>query len=989
MKKRQTKEEKIHKVLLKGDATLENIIDIAELPNKNAARVHISRLQKKLGGAIRKRTEYNDGRITKYYSIDNTLQNLNGIPKEVIYSPAILANDIEHPLTKNEKQIMSVLETGDRLTIYEISKKTGLFRQNILKNIKRLKSKGAHIEIEDTGQFAKKIYHIPPMTLDNMVAKVWNDLPITSFDNPYEIEIKDPEHQKIMAINTPYIGAICTDNPFKHPVKNALRYANADNIDTVILTGNSIFMDLMRYSNLKPYRSKVSGIKTDPKLVQYPDSIVKSGRSPEEQLENNKPVYVTFKERLDHVVEMARKIFRDEDGNPLYNGPIYLKFGNKEEMLSVQQTNEIVRINRNLEGEYVREQLNSLANEKRSINSKIRKKIKTFIAESGINTGNIPQKGIENLMLNNLDDFEKEYWDMTIQERDRIDAEVQDWITYRSRVIMSNTNDEFINLCSKTMQAYIIKELSAAIPNSRFISVGDAHLKLGSNKIKVVYDRTTESIKDNLIGKLRMETQAAIKNGKQQPDLIIGGGLNPTYTRLMISYDTAEGHKSVTLSQLPTCLDKKLLEDIASNKVKDKEELTKIASEDYSTGVTIFEWIGYLPKRKILTNDFLTNEQLFSEPKKLKQVVEGRNTFYMELESDTHRGSRFTAFFSTKDDVVYFDQVAHNFLKDLNAPIVKYSHLGDETQAHNYPTEQETNRRWKNDFELVAKINEIITESKSREESEMRLKKLIKKQFIRSGILNQKDQVESYIQSQDLDYLAGIIKRAQKSGLYVTDRVGVIDHTRGNHDEHTSYGEYNDVEIIANQLGMMIELHDSSLKGKARNLIKAPLDGQLGLVQGLIGIVDKKDVNMNEDDALRYHRYLYAIKAKHKQGTAKNTDSMRPTQKMYDHQGSTQAYQIGRFGINLSGDDHFGGEKLGGNTLHVKSGCQMYKSPYGEKWGFTLPNLLINLIGLPKDGPAEGPLEIIDIRYEDLKRYNKQEQMPNKYKLFKNSVIKV
>jgi len=485
---KQTKEKKVHQIILqsKGGATLDEIIEKAGLPSKQSAMSIISRLQKKLGGEINKKCDNLDGKTVKSYSIDTSQKPTNGVHTDIIYTPSTLAKEIKH-LSSNEKKIMSFLEDGSRLTVYDITEKTGIFRQNVLRSINSLRSKGAHIDMEETGEFAKKVYYIPSLTLDSIVGKVWADIPKTSLDNPYDITIADSEHPKIMAINTPYIGAISTDNPFRHPVKNALRHAEADNIDAIILTGNSIFIDLMRYSSLKPYRSSVSGIKTNSKFVQYPDAVVESGRSPEEQLQNNKPVYVTFKERLDHVVEMAKYIFNDEKGNPLYNGPIYLRFGNKEEALSVQQTNEIVRINKDLEQEYIREQLNSLSNYRKNINNIINDRVKKFTSKHNINHNHISKKGLENIMLDKLKGNEKNHWIDIIADRDRKDEEIKEWVTYRSRVIMSNTNDEFINLCSKTMQAYIIKELSGAIPNSKFLSIGNAHIRLGENTIKVVY----------------------------------------------------------------------------------------------------------------------------------------------------------------------------------------------------------------------------------------------------------------------------------------------------------------------------------------------------------------------------------------------------------------------------------------------------------------------------------------------------------------------
>jgi hypothetical protein len=65
----------------------------------------------------------------------------------------------------------------------------------------------------------------------------------------------------------------------------------------------------------------------------------------------------------------------------------------------------------------------------------------------------------------------------------------------------------------------------------------------------------------------------------------------------------------------------------------------------------------------------------------------------------------------------------------------------------------------------------------------------------------------------------------------------------------------------------------------------------------------------------------------------------------------------------------------------------MFKSPFGEELGFTLPNLDITVLGLPKDGWDTAPIVTFNVRYQDLKRYVKGELAVDTRKLFSNSIV--
>jgi DNA-binding transcriptional ArsR family regulator len=160
----------------------------------------------------------------------------------------------------------------------EIAGDMGIALSTLRKKLKTLNEHGFNIKREMRG---KKTFYSYTRPLDEIVEEASYTPPTAPFSNPIEIPIQDPDDFGIAAANTIFAGGKTNKTLFR----NFLRYADAKNLDGVLLTGNSIWMDLTRYSKYKPDRAENSEAVIDPNMIHYPPTVVKAGRDPKKLLE--------------------------------------------------------------------------------------------------------------------------------------------------------------------------------------------------------------------------------------------------------------------------------------------------------------------------------------------------------------------------------------------------------------------------------------------------------------------------------------------------------------------------------------------------------------------------------------------------------------------------------------------------------------------------------------------------------------------------------
>ena len=163
--------------------------------------------------------------------------------------------------------------------------------------------------------------------------------------NPFVINVKDMHYPAVLVLNSPLIGMQKIDDSTMDIFQNALRYAEAISCDAVLLTGNIVHFMADKYGKERPRKTLSVDIPPKAEVIKkaYP-SVLQEEKSIEKRLEDGDPIFFTARVQLDHVFEMLKKAFIDENGKPLYSGPVYAVLGEMEESLINYFVNETIRI---------------------------------------------------------------------------------------------------------------------------------------------------------------------------------------------------------------------------------------------------------------------------------------------------------------------------------------------------------------------------------------------------------------------------------------------------------------------------------------------------------------------------------------------------------------------------------------------------------------------------------------------------------------------
>jgi biotin operon repressor len=798
--------------------------------------------------------------------------------KDFDYKALELKNDV------SKKKLLNIISTNP-MPIIDLSRKLGITPKTVNEKIAQLKSMGYKVKCKGINN--RKYYYVgkEPMSAEKKLVvrqSVDDELELAA-KATYNIPESSPEEPFIIKTANKDFFKIGVANTVyggvrtdKKLFKNFLRYCDKDGCDAIILNGNLIWMDLMTYSKNKPDRSRISSREIDASFIEYPEA-VKKYRDPAKLVENGETVYITFKEKLDMILKNELAPLFKEEELLLFNKPIYILFGGMEDELRRQHTNLLNRIKNRKEVEFVNNHI-----------ARIRRQLE----------GN--------------PDNEKELL-----------QEMSDWEDYKNRIYMGNIDDASTQRISRAMQGYIIQKLESTIPNSKVISVGEGYVKANDTEIMVLYNaKKGDGISDHLINYAISKIQSNLASGNEQsPDIVITGGLSPYYACKPITYVTKKrGTRVTTIIQLPTCLEEEELRKLVRTSVSNKDVLTKLGnSNKLSTGAIIIENHQGINKRKLLTGEFLTNT---------KKVSEQDETFYELDISDEHVGSKFVSVIERPNDVLYFTEAYQQMLYEINAPISRINNLGDEIQGLNYDV-------WKEKHPDFMETNQLLLAMKKHPEQLIKITKL---NSIRTGVLLPPDQVDLYVQIQNIEFLKGVLQRAEEIKLIG----GVINFTEGNHSENTD--------------GYQISSRDikKELVNKLKSdRITAEIFGMTGMRESAFGI------NPN----------LYAEYNRHVSPGSKNKSYASLLLDRRLLRGRTFKEHEGKTLISRFGHLHTGLEAYGNNNLIISCYCGQERTDYGESRDYPLVTVGARIIGYPSGGVSTGPIIFIDLFKYNLKDY--------------------
>ncbi len=761
-------------------------------------------------------------------------------------------------------------------------------------------------------------------------------IPRTDGLSPFEIKVKDSDCPSIQIINSPLIGTLAPESEEADIFRNALRLAQAQNDDAVLIAGNLIYCLVEKYGKQRPYRTQIVGLPLDPELIasSYPKAVLDEIGPLSERIKNGKVVFLTIKVYLDLIFKLVRQKFLNKDGKPIFEGLVYIVLGEIEESIAMYYANEALRAEIFREKAFAHKQIRKLRVELRKA-----------------------RKSSQIALINEI--LEK----------------INDWQVYdRVLVLMGNISPTHINERRQEMINYLVHRIESDIPNSKVVGIGDTYMKAGHRSISVVSDKVTESVRGGLAGRLRKKLYNYVKAhpGDKVPDVVFGGGLNPWGVGLYASFrirdrrSTMDDVRMSDIIQLPSCIDSHLYREIVRRMLKAKDRLARLASTtNFQSGILRLKFFEPAPIPKIdwYTSEFLSNKEIFGDDKKLEDFVNGKDPrskmVYSYKEGCTHYGAVFVARYDSPDDkdgryIKLHNQVLFEaFVRD-KSPIHLYQIDGDIQHWLNYQTFKEVDTNWKDPEDLLATLTRIEKDEKLSAQERV---KIIKIQSLlnsfRTGVIQPEEQLEVFAKAiaPYSEFFKGVIERARAADIQMTGNLNYIAIGQGNHNEHTFKGNtdirFSEAKMTRKELILILMRAGYNPPDLEERVVACQISG-VGMANGTFKIA-----------SLGKLVYEYCIFMKHKHGSSKTEDNMATMIRNFSHRGTSDDYEEGRFTINLGGDDHMGGHAVTRNAFHVKTGGQMFNGPFGLKLDFPKQNLFSSIWGVAAGGPTWGPCTII------------------------------
>ncbi|MDO8495429.1 MAG: hypothetical protein Q7S32_02795 [bacterium] len=762
------------------------------------------------------------------------------------------------------------------------------------------------------------------------------DIPKTDGASPYVIKVKDPDRPVVQVINSPLVGTLASATESTDIFRNALRLAQAENHDAVIISGNLIYCLVQKYGKERPYRTQVVGLELDPKLLEsgYPKAVLKEIGPLAKRIKDGKVVFMTIKVYLDQIFKVVRQKFLNEKGEPIFKGNVYVTFGESEESIAMYYANEALRVEVFQEKAFAHKKIGELRIQLRQAN------------KAG------DDASVERLM-----------------------EEVNDWQIYdRILALMGNISSGHINERRKLMTNYLAHRIESDIPNAKVIGVGDTYVKMGKQLISIVSDKTMVSHRGGLAGRLRRGIYNFAKSnpGNRIPAIVLGGGLNPWGVGLHGSFrirdrkSTLDDVRMTDVVQLMPCIDSQLYRETVRRMLKAKDPLARLASTtNFQSGTQTIRFFEPAPIPRLDWNrsDFLTNPEIFGTEEGLANLVSGQDRrgkmVYSYKEGCTHYGAAFIARYDSDKDVGYrflkhhYQVLFEAFIRD-KAPIHLYQIDGDIQHWLNYQVYKEIHPQWLDPEDLLAALAAIAKNEKLSDEDKIKtLIKLALFNTVVSGVLQPERQIEAYGKAMMpyMNFFKGVLERAKKVGIKMTGNLGVISIGQGNHNEHTfKHGtdvSFSEAGLTRKELLLSILRGGYNSKDIEKNIAACQMGGT-GMANGTFVV-----------SSLGKDGYEYCLFMKHKHGSSKTEDNMSTMIRNFSHRGTSDDFEEGRFTVNLGGDDHMGGNAVTRNAFHVKTGGQMFNGPFGLKLDFPKQNLFSSVWGVPAGGPAWGPCSVI------------------------------
>jgi len=829
----------------------------------------------------------------------------------------------------------------------------------------------------------------------------------TTLEKPFVVETPPGMMPLLHAINTPMIGVCADAHPYCNPFSNSLRlaenyrqYADKAGYPVVVVTGNFIHVDTLKYSKLRAHRSLVA--QTEP--IKLSESAMEEDREVR---------FVSIEKRIKARIEMLKKASVGEDGKPLYSGPVYFTFGKREEDIITfwvdehsrkvtAEKQDVLRAKKGILNKAYRGALRRLATVEQAIadqNNNLR-----ILDSRG------PSEEIERdraSILNRLSELNT--W---LEEQRRVlteaEAELKRIRDTLKETIVTYCSDEDLKRWFFEGQLRLKQMVEEAVPGAKVIATGDCYIRIGHKFVRIVQDNS-DLPSDAFLDKLAQKIQKELKNGKKQPDLILVAGLNLAPTDFSVKYPKAEGtHREITevaIVQLPTCLDNDYIEKITARGVKIGTEITKLVNdEDFTSGIIDYCWPCEFPQLRFWSSADLSDEKIFSHSGEIEKLVLNPYQIYGEYEGDMQEGAHHQAYY-TIPGFPYFKplyQVHHDFFTEINAPIHYYNNLGDIVQGENHEYHLEIPEDFRITHALEHEFGQIMRDTSltAEQKSEM-IARLALRNSILGGTPRIDHQLENYKEraiKAGVSYFCMVLANARRIRLEFIEKASVITCIGGNHFGNTGIKSsggvgkhFEEADIVRDALLKTLRMCPEFSDVDLERLVLAPKISGVSAALGAFGVLPE---SISHDDISKLSKqelkklFPYCLSAKHKPSGKDSYGSkglpVKSLRRARSTRGPTDPLYEGRFALEVAGHIDRDTSFISKGSLYSVSPAQEFRSPFAESLDLGLGDIGTKVIGVPKD--RQGPIVITRFTYEVFFRYLRSPWPINVNQLFPNAL---
>lgn len=772
-----------------------------------------------------------------------------------------------------------------------------------------------------------------------------------TLEKPFKLAVRDPKKFNLMFIQ-PLVGVQYDRRIDNNPVRNQIRYAERMKFDNIILPAGLIWLDLVKSGDLITHRAEISSFKFDQDYLDpdYREKALEIRKTlPPDQM-----IFITLREQVMSIIYGAyRQLMFHKDGTPIFSGKVYFLFGRLEWNLILAASNA--------HATYIMRKMQNFAKGELAA---ARSKLAYVIKASGKDSSEAQT-------------LEKEIARLTKEEQ-----------RYRVANVYKQDRQHITNL----VRSNLVQWFSEAIPNSEFITQGDAVCSVGDQIINISHVHDEKAL-DNALAK-RVQGSGIRELAGRLPNVDVIAGpynLNMRYSsreRIVVDKDTSVRERRTThLVQLPVAVDREHARDALKHLTRSATAYEKLIFDArFEPGSLHLQFTDGVWEFHKLPMEMFTARKVLGLTDK-----ESTPYIYKMANGDEHAGSRSRMMFRDAEtgtmvplEVALSLIFERNFInKGKPVPIHGFTSTGDQTQGHHFETQQGVHPKQRSLGDEQERLKELLMKSKRMGEAELRemVTSLAEDHIFQMTVRGEDwpirqliDYMKYSLRPRD-KFLYEILRTHQRAHIKVVGigeaqprgrktfdarDMGAVNFVGGNHMENTTDKEITEGPIFSTHLIALIRAIEKCqfTEKELEQLVKAPLWGDIPIGYGLWSVPGK-------------HSYTWGMQIRHDPArkSKQNADPLLNELNNTIETGDYSRIFTGRHWVGISGDVHRMGAAFGPGFTFVSCGACTDGDHYGAKLGFSRSTAGAVVIGLPAWGPASGPLRFTPITHDFIRRY--------------------